>query len=51
MDGFVQNIDTVAPYEWLWRGAIGYHYIHAVAYNKAGLKEETVPIMVYIFSL
>ena len=51
VDGFVQNIDTVAPYEWLWRGAIGYHYIHAVAYNKAGLKEETVPIMVYIFSL
>jgi hypothetical protein len=51
VDGILQNIDLTPPYEWLWRGAIGWKYLYAVAYNKAGLKEETIPISVFIFSL
>ncbi len=51
VNGMVESIDTMYPYEWLWRGAVGYYYLSAVAYNKAGLKEETDPILVYIFSL
>ena len=51
VNGVLQNIDTVFPYEWLWRGTVGYCYLHVVAYNKAGLKEETMPMLVYIFSL
>jgi len=51
VNGMVESIDTMYPYEWLWRGSVGYYYLHAVAYNKAGLKEETEPILVYIFSL
>ncbi len=51
VNGMVESIDTMYPYEWLWRGSIGYYSINAVAYNKAGLKEETGPILVYIFSL
>ena len=51
VNGIVQNIDTAYPYEWLWRGATGYRYLYASAYNRAGLMEETDPILVYIFSL
>ncbi len=51
VNGILQNIDTMYPYEWLWRGDVGYMYLHAVAYNKAGLMEETPPMLVYIFSL
>ena len=51
VDGRLQAIDTAYPYEWLWRGAIGYHYISMEAYNKAGLKDETSQMLVYIFSL
>ena len=51
VDGIVQNIDTVYPYEWLWRGAIGYKLLQVAAYNKAGLKAESDTLLVYIFSL
>ncbi|MCD6573520.1 MAG: hypothetical protein J7K95_05450, partial [Thermoplasmata archaeon] len=51
VDDILQNIDMAYPYEWLWRGAIGYHYISIEAYNKAGLKEKSPPMLVYIFSL
>jgi len=34
-----------------WRGAIGYHYITVEAYNGAGLKEKSLPVLVYIFSI
>ena len=51
VDNILQNIDMAYPYEWLWRGAIGYHYISIEAYNKAGLKEKSLPMLVYIFSL
>jgi len=51
VDDRLQNIDMAYPYEWLWRGAIGYHYISIEAYNKAGLKAESAPMLVYIFSL
>jgi len=51
VDGRLQNIDMAYPYEWLWRGAIGYHYLSIEAYNKAGLKAESAPMLVYIFSL
>ena len=51
VNGMLENIDTAYPYEWLWRGMVGYCYLHVVAYNKAGLKEETQPMLVYIFSL
>jgi hypothetical protein len=51
VNGIVQNIDTVYPFEWFWRGDMGYRYIHVVTYNKAGFKQETYPILVYIFSV
>jgi len=51
VNGYLQNIDTAYPYEWIWRGWIGYAYIHVVAYNKAGLYEETDPLLVYMISL
>ena len=51
VDDRLQNIDMAYPYEWLWRGAIGYYYISIEAYNKAGLKAESAPMLVYIFSL
>ncbi|MBC7080680.1 MAG: hypothetical protein H5T44_00275 [Thermoplasmatales archaeon] len=51
VNGYLQSIDPVYPYEWIWRGWIGYAYLHVVAYNKAGLSEETEPLMVYMISL
>ncbi len=51
VNGIVQSIDTIYPYEWLWRGDIGYRFLQAVGYNRAGLKSESEIIFVYIFSL
>ena len=51
VNGMLEDIDTMYPYEWLWGGDIGYRYLSAVAYNKAGLNEQSPPIWVYIFSL
>jgi hypothetical protein len=50
-NGRLQNVDTVYPYEWLWRGSMGYRYVYAVATNKAGLTAQSDPVLVYIFSL
>ncbi|HEC75928.1 MAG TPA: hypothetical protein ENI33_01560 [Thermoplasmatales archaeon] len=51
VNGLLENIDTLYPYEWLWRGDIGYRYLQVVGYNNAGLKDETIPILIYIFSI
>ena len=51
VDGVQQSIDKMEPYEWLWRGDIGWRYLQVVAYNKAGLKQESDTIFLYIFSL
>ncbi len=51
VNGILQTIDTLYPYEWIWRGDAGWRYLHAVAYNGAGLKAETYPIYVFIVSL
>ncbi|MCD6330680.1 MAG: PKD domain-containing protein, partial [Thermoplasmata archaeon] len=51
VDGIQQSIDKMEPYEWLWRGDIGWKYLQVVAYNKAGLKQESDTIFLYIFSL
>jgi len=51
VNGRLQSIDMKQPYEWLWRGDLGFKYLQAVAYNKAGLMEESMPVLVYIFSL
>lgn len=51
VDGVLENIDVKPPYEWIWRGDIGWKYLQAIAYNKAGLKEETMMLPVFIFSL
>ena len=51
VDGNLQNIDVTSPYEWIWRGDIGWKYLYAVAYNKAGLRQETMVLPVFIFSL
>jgi len=47
----LQSVDMVSPYEWIWRGDMGWKYLYAVACNKAGLKEDTFPLHVFIFSL
>ncbi|RLF51451.1 MAG: hypothetical protein DRN11_02730, partial [Thermoplasmata archaeon] len=51
VDGVLQSIDKFSPYEWLWRGDIGWKNLYVEAYNKAGLKEQSDTIFLYIFSL
>ncbi|MEM2583068.1 MAG: hypothetical protein QW519_01720 [Candidatus Thermoplasmatota archaeon] len=51
VNGVLQSIDTLYPYEWIWHGWFGYAYLHVGAYNRAGLSEETKPLLVYMISL
>lgn len=51
VNGILQNIDIAPPYEWMWRGDIGYKYLEAVAYNKAGLQQASPKVFLFIFSL
>ena len=51
VNGVLREVDGISPYEWFWKGEIGYRFLKAIAYNRAGLSTETQEIFLYIFSL